>query len=470
MGLSAELLQYAENVWRRFPEVFVSLGSPYFEEYFELYEDGSWHQRVIDTDTEKIIEIRLPRRIFHSEEEVSCDDTLQDGDGVGDEDNLLYEIDEMRSRVMDLDSWVGGQVKTEVQSQMHRADVNVARPERRSSSKSSSLNSVHSEGQGPFERSRPAPVPPPTAAALSVYQPFPARQLSQHSQEVAERAAAPPQPPLKPDLSRLASRRGNQYASLHRVVTNGLGKVGSGSVKRVPELDRIAGFPVQCYSLDSLGSVGLLSRQVTPQMDEESQGSQAQQMATANRHYSSVAGPPPDRLPHSMTVRRAGQAPPLASTAVDASLEFQPFGFGVSDHDHAEGAPARHRQVEQRNVAHRQQVYNQYLYPVAWPTPSGAEDAPSDERFSEGSPRGSINTTLSSSPEGSMRAADRADGSGSNDDLDEFLLPPASRAEVHADPRVRSAGHVEPGSPVRQRRAMPDSRHLPAALDLDIGF
>lgn len=61
MGLSPALVHYAENIWRRFPEAFISLGLPGLEDLFELNE-GSWCYRVVDTRAEKIVEIVLPRR------------------------------------------------------------------------------------------------------------------------------------------------------------------------------------------------------------------------------------------------------------------------------------------------------------------------------------------------------------------------------------------------------------------------
>lgn len=62
MGLAPELLDYAENIWRRFPEVFISLGSPDVEDLYELKQPGSWSHSIIDTLSEKVIEIVLPRR------------------------------------------------------------------------------------------------------------------------------------------------------------------------------------------------------------------------------------------------------------------------------------------------------------------------------------------------------------------------------------------------------------------------
>lgn len=61
MGLSPALVDYAENIWRRFPEAFIALGLPQLDDLFDLHE-GAWCYRVVDTRSEKIIEIVLPRR------------------------------------------------------------------------------------------------------------------------------------------------------------------------------------------------------------------------------------------------------------------------------------------------------------------------------------------------------------------------------------------------------------------------
>lgn len=79
MGLSPTLLDYAENIWRRFPEAFISLGLPHLEEMFVLNE-GSWCCRVVDTKCSKIVEIVLPRR---PEGELESDDaSVEDDEAV----------------------------------------------------------------------------------------------------------------------------------------------------------------------------------------------------------------------------------------------------------------------------------------------------------------------------------------------------------------------------------------------------
>eukprot|EP00929_Paragymnodinium_shiwhaense_P098978 TRINITY_DN60528_c0_g1_i7.p1 TRINITY_DN60528_c0_g1~~TRINITY_DN60528_c0_g1_i7.p1 ORF type:complete len:258 (+),score=51.37 TRINITY_DN60528_c0_g1_i7:148-921(+) len=67
--LSPELQVYAENIWRRFPEVFISLGAPdaCIDDEEDVDDDGEgrrrrcWH-RVRDTCNEKVIEVVLPKR------------------------------------------------------------------------------------------------------------------------------------------------------------------------------------------------------------------------------------------------------------------------------------------------------------------------------------------------------------------------------------------------------------------------
>lgn len=70
MVLSPALMDYAENIWRRFPEAFIALGLPQLEDLFELNE-GSWCYRVVDTRAEKVVEIVLPRRKAQELEDVA---------------------------------------------------------------------------------------------------------------------------------------------------------------------------------------------------------------------------------------------------------------------------------------------------------------------------------------------------------------------------------------------------------------
>mmetsp|Transcript_8014 Transcript_8014/g.17886 ORF Transcript_8014/g.17886 Transcript_8014/m.17886 type:complete len:367 (-) Transcript_8014:55-1155(-) len=60
MVLTGELQGYAENIWKRFPEEFIALGSPGLEDHFIL-RNGHAH-RITDTSAQKVIEIVLRRR------------------------------------------------------------------------------------------------------------------------------------------------------------------------------------------------------------------------------------------------------------------------------------------------------------------------------------------------------------------------------------------------------------------------
>jgi len=59
--LSPELQVYAENIWRRFPEVFISLGAPDAIDDDEDPSERCWH-RVRDSCHEKVIEVVMPKR------------------------------------------------------------------------------------------------------------------------------------------------------------------------------------------------------------------------------------------------------------------------------------------------------------------------------------------------------------------------------------------------------------------------
>lgn len=61
MGLPLELVPYAENFYRRFPEEFIALGMPGLEEAFDLRPNGTWSRRVLETPTEKTVEITIRR-------------------------------------------------------------------------------------------------------------------------------------------------------------------------------------------------------------------------------------------------------------------------------------------------------------------------------------------------------------------------------------------------------------------------
>mmetsp|Transcript_70729 Transcript_70729/g.204923 ORF Transcript_70729/g.204923 Transcript_70729/m.204923 type:complete len:327 (+) Transcript_70729:91-1071(+) len=61
MGLPAELLTYAENLYRRFPEEFMALGMPGLENVFDLRPSGSWSRSIKESPTEKTVEITIRR-------------------------------------------------------------------------------------------------------------------------------------------------------------------------------------------------------------------------------------------------------------------------------------------------------------------------------------------------------------------------------------------------------------------------
>lgn len=61
MGLPIELMPYAENFYRRFPEEFIALGAPGLGEIFDLRTNGTWSRRIHETPTEKIVEITIRR-------------------------------------------------------------------------------------------------------------------------------------------------------------------------------------------------------------------------------------------------------------------------------------------------------------------------------------------------------------------------------------------------------------------------
>jgi len=61
MVLAPELLAFAENFYRRFPEEFIALGAPGLEQMFDLRVDGTRSRRMSDTPTEKTVEITIRR-------------------------------------------------------------------------------------------------------------------------------------------------------------------------------------------------------------------------------------------------------------------------------------------------------------------------------------------------------------------------------------------------------------------------
>eukprot|EP00450_Noctiluca_scintillans_P013938 CAMPEP_0194509736 /NCGR_PEP_ID=MMETSP0253-20130528/40775_1 /TAXON_ID=2966 /ORGANISM="Noctiluca scintillans" /LENGTH=283 /DNA_ID=CAMNT_0039352921 /DNA_START=35 /DNA_END=886 /DNA_ORIENTATION=+ len=61
MALPLEFLPYAENLYRRFPEEFLALGAPGLEEVFDLRASGTRSRRILETPTEKTVEITFRR-------------------------------------------------------------------------------------------------------------------------------------------------------------------------------------------------------------------------------------------------------------------------------------------------------------------------------------------------------------------------------------------------------------------------
>eukprot|EP00931_Biecheleriopsis_adriatica_P090145 TRINITY_DN64178_c0_g1_i1.p1 TRINITY_DN64178_c0_g1~~TRINITY_DN64178_c0_g1_i1.p1 ORF type:complete len:299 (+),score=66.24 TRINITY_DN64178_c0_g1_i1:82-978(+) len=61
MVLPPELQIYAENILRRFPEEFMALGAPGLEDIYDLRPNGTWSRRMMESATEKTVEITIRR-------------------------------------------------------------------------------------------------------------------------------------------------------------------------------------------------------------------------------------------------------------------------------------------------------------------------------------------------------------------------------------------------------------------------
>jgi len=61
MVLAPELLPFAENFYRRFPEEFIALGAPGLDQIYDLRIDGTRSRRMLETPTEKTVEITIRR-------------------------------------------------------------------------------------------------------------------------------------------------------------------------------------------------------------------------------------------------------------------------------------------------------------------------------------------------------------------------------------------------------------------------
>lgn len=81
-SLPADILQtYSENIWRRFPEVFLSLGAPIVDECYAPSQSRCWHRRVVDSPDGKLVEVFLPRRPVFSAQAVRPDVEPSAADG-----------------------------------------------------------------------------------------------------------------------------------------------------------------------------------------------------------------------------------------------------------------------------------------------------------------------------------------------------------------------------------------------------
>lgn len=220
MGLSPELQGYAENIWRRFPEEFISLGAPHLEDDFELHKSGSWRRRVVDTKSEKVIEIVLPRRekppaYQISDKEFNREDeefNLEVGEDLFCEKGLLYDLDRLGCAVNHLSESLVESVTREVRAQMNK---DFQHKLLRDGLQSQPVQSVPE----PISRLWDSEVPPGLWETEVLSSP----------REVGDS-------PGSSATSTLAARRG---WSLSPVRTRHLKKPSPDSVKRMPHLDRL---------------------------------------------------------------------------------------------------------------------------------------------------------------------------------------------------------------------------------------
>jgi len=75
--MSPRLKGYAENLWRRFPEVFITLGASGTMD--AKGQNQAVHHRIIETTSWKVIEIALPRWQRQSNGSDSLESEMQDG-------------------------------------------------------------------------------------------------------------------------------------------------------------------------------------------------------------------------------------------------------------------------------------------------------------------------------------------------------------------------------------------------------
>mmetsp|Transcript_60590 Transcript_60590/g.112423 ORF Transcript_60590/g.112423 Transcript_60590/m.112423 type:complete len:246 (-) Transcript_60590:64-801(-) len=73
LKLPCELVSHVENLWRRFPELVMALGSPALEEHYR----GLWTYHIKDDSAGKVISIRLHRKEGEEETAEENLDTAQ---------------------------------------------------------------------------------------------------------------------------------------------------------------------------------------------------------------------------------------------------------------------------------------------------------------------------------------------------------------------------------------------------------
>lgn len=290
MGLSPELQGYAENIWRRFPAEFISLGSPDLEDFFELSGGGRWCHRVVDAKSEKVIEIVLPRRVLpRSTSHDGPDDTYEDEDELEEtcddasvgasREAALKEIDLLDEAVVQNFGRIRQRVEREVSRQFqalqHQRSPEPSEDEMALSHGSSPRSSLTFDsrivshrvedlglGQEALDRIVSHRIEDPFflgqealdegAAVSSLGDRF--RSISRSSfaafaspPTMARSGPAPggsqhisPNRVALSSTSFISPLAGRRDFVIHSVVTHGLRKVEHGSVYRAPQFDRMA--------------------------------------------------------------------------------------------------------------------------------------------------------------------------------------------------------------------------------------
>lgn len=226
MVLSLELQSYAENIWRRFPEEFISLGAPTLENDFDMDEPGVWCHRVVDTASERLVEIKLPRRTSYLDRDSASD--LDDEDGEGnflqsesdgdDARKSLYREHQLkvRSRLQNIKSQV--------------AQLSFHLHERVSREVRSQLRGEAGESSGRMGPLQLEPLPlkrRPCGSGAEVCD-------SSVSSEKGEVSSVSP----TSSVTSLAARRGLHFPTMCAASKRGSGQSNPESVRRMPHLDR----------------------------------------------------------------------------------------------------------------------------------------------------------------------------------------------------------------------------------------